>query len=114
MATRFDLTLNSGDDTDLILQAIRDGAPVNLTGKRVELLVKPSRQALDIEALYQLSTVTGGISITDSDRGLVTADLSDRLGVYGHFWYRAWVAAISDPNLDRETFAMGVWYVQPV
>lgn len=113
MATQYDLRFVQGDDPDLQLIVARAGVPVDIAGRRIELLVKPSRQSDDLDAVFQLSSTTGGIIITDEANGVTTVPLADRLEVAGHFWYRAWVADLPDPALNRSTFLFGRWDVDP-
>lgn len=115
MATRADLELIQGDDPTVALAVTRDGSAHNLTGLRVELLVKPSQTSDDTAAVYQLSSVGASpkITVTNAAGGLAVADFVDRLAVAGTWWYRAWVATASDPALNRQTFAYGRLIVTP-
>jgi hypothetical protein len=113
MATQTDLEFVQGDDPDLLLVVTRSGERVDITGKRVELLVKPTRQSLNEDKLFQLSTTTGDIVITDAVLGEVRVPLADRLENPGIFWYRAWVSDLSDETLNRSTFLFGLWTVLP-
>jgi len=114
MSTRNDLEFSQGDDTQITLQATRLGAPASLAGKRMELLVKPKAESDDVDQLFQLSSVgPAGIVITDAPNGLAVATLTDLLDDDGEFWYRAWIAAVADATVDRETFTHGLWVVKP-
>lgn len=113
MATRRDLRFVQGDDPDLQLIVVRAGVRVDITGRRVDMLVKPKRQSDDADAVFTLSTTTGDILVTDAPQGVVTVPLDDHLELAGHFWYRAWVADLADAALNRSTFLYGLWEVDP-
>lgn len=115
MATRFDLELIQGDDPAVALAVTRDGLAHDLTGLRVELLVKPAQSSPDTDLLFQLSSVGASpkITVTNAAVGLAVADFTDRLATAGTWWYRAWVATASDAALSRQTFAYGRLFVTP-
>lgn len=110
--SRSDQAFALGDDVIAGLTVLRDGLPVDLTGKRIELRVRSS-EASTVD-LLTLSSVSGApplITITNAVGGLATADLSNLLGTAGRFWYQSWIADVTDPELDKETWAYGAWVV---
>lgn len=109
MATRQGIEFVRGDDPFVQLRVTRAGVPFDLTGRRVEVLVKASRTAPDAAQLYRLSTVgeAPAIVITDPAGGIAVADFSDRAAEAGTWWFRAWTADAADDALDRQTFAYG-------
>lgn len=115
MAVRIDLAFIQGDDTQLQLNVTNDDAtPYDLTGKRLELLVK--RYIISTDAIFQLSSVDGApprITITDAVNGLATVDLTNLLDTTVSYWYDSWVADVSDPDVDKQTWAWGAWTVTP-
>lgn len=112
MPTRDDVRIVQGDDSPLNLTVTHDDEPYPLTGKRIELQVRTS--SLDTAPeVFQLSTegMSPRITITDAANGLAEVDLTDLAEDQVHYWYEAWVADVSDENLDRRTFTYGLWIV---
>jgi len=115
MATQLHLDdFIQGDDAELAITITLNGAAYNLTGRRIEILVKASRVTPDASQLYRLSTVgaSPAIVITNAAGGLAVATLTDRLVTAGTFWYRAWTAATADDTVDRKTFNYGNWTIR--
>ena len=110
MPTKQTITLLQGDDPMLALAVTLGGAAYDLTGQRVEILVKERHQAEDVDALYVLSSAGVSPKITldaPLTLGTGTADFTDRLANAGTFWYRAYVADAANAALNRHTFAYG-------
>jgi len=113
MASKVDLELIQGDDPTVTMRITSGGVAQDLTGKRVELLVKPTRHTADSAEMFRLSSVDGGISVTDTVGGEAVADFTNQLATAGDFWYRAWIADAADEATDRRTFAYGSLSVIP-
>lgn len=108
MATQCDLTLVQGDDPTVSIVVTKDGVAHSLVNQRIEIIVKPTMTSPDTQQLYRLTTAAGGdITIVSVPGGTAVADFTDRLANPGRYWYRAYVASVGDPQLDRLTFAYG-------
>ena len=69
MSTR--LEMRRGDTPVWELAVLdEDGAPLNLTGYTIRMTVKTSIDQSDADAVFQLSTVDGTITVTDAAGGL--------------------------------------------
>lgn len=109
MARLQEIKFIQGDDPTALITVTDDGVAFNLTGLRVEILVKATKETADADALYTLSSegASPKITITSAAGGLATADFTDRMATSGYFWYRAYVASSADPVVNRKTFAYG-------
>lgn len=109
MATKQNITVVQGDDPVVALTVLSGLTAANLTGKRVEILVKTKSTTPDSAALYTLSSQGSSpkVAITDATNGLATADFSDHLATAGKFWYHAYVSDVADATLNRHTFSYG-------
>jgi hypothetical protein len=108
MPTKQTLTLIQGDDPNVALTVLNEQTALDLTGLRVEILVKRHHNSPDTDDVFTLSSVgSAGITIDNASEGLATADFSDKLETPGTFWYRAYVANAGDATVDRHTWAYG-------
>lgn len=107
VTNRLDIEMAQNDDAQVDVEVLTDIGSYDLTGKRVEILVKKKYSTPDADALYVLSSDTGEITILDAAGGLASADFTDRLADAGTFWYHAYVASAADADVDRRTFAVG-------
>jgi hypothetical protein len=75
----FELSAQRADTIRLRLTITRDGAPVNLTGTDIWFTAKRLKNAPDADAVFQKSTLSSSIEITNAIAGeaVVTIDPSD-------------------------------------
>lgn len=105
------LQVIQGDDPTLNLGVTTaSGAPYDLTGQRLDFLVKAGRNTPDSSLMFLLTSQDGqGITINvDPATGLAVADFTNRFPASGKFWYRTYVAAEgTDPTVERHTWSYG-------
>lgn len=104
------LTFVQGDDPDAALTITRNGAPYNLTGKTITIVVKASKSTPDASALFTLTTGSG-ITIVSAVGGTATATFTNRFDTAGKFWYRGYVS--DGGTVNAQTFARGPLIVEP-
>jgi len=64
--------LHAGDDYDYQFTFLQGGVAMDLTGSKVWLTVKRQDTDLDADALLQLDSETGGITLTTPASGVIT------------------------------------------
>lgn len=119
MPTNKTITLYQRDDPAVPLRVLLDideGQPYNLTGKRIDILVKAKATTSDDDAMFTISSagLNPGISILDAANGLGLARFTNKFPSAGTLWYHATVADESDAQLDRLTWAYGLLIVPAV
>ena len=91
MPTRRALTVSQAND-ETLTGTVRDedGAPLDLTGVTVEMLLKPTAETADDDAsVTVLSTATGEITVSAPLTGAYSVAIPDTaLTVAGTQWYR--------------------------
>jgi hypothetical protein len=75
--SRLALTLREINDETVFLTLTKEGAPFDLTGATVEMVIKKNVVTPDDDPTsFLLSTETGEITITDPAAGLATVEIS--------------------------------------
>ena len=118
MATKQSITLIEDDDPTVALTVTTAAAAAyNLSGQRVEIVVKPRANSPVADTLYTLSSVGASPKITvdtPATLGTATADFTDRLADPGVYWYHAYVADTASADTGRHTFAYGPLIIRDV
>lgn len=90
MTTNKTIRLNAGNSETVLLTFTNedDGTPFDITGKRIDFLVKTTADAPDASPLALWSTQTSEIAITNGPGGLATLSLEPAdMPAAGQYWY---------------------------
>jgi hypothetical protein len=110
-----DLTIYRSDTVKLNLAVTSGGSIYNLTGSSIWFTAKNQYSDLDAAAVFQKSTLNGGIVITNPTQGIaqVTIASADTLLVPNLKTILVWDAQIKDSQGNIYTIASGRLIVLP-